>query len=467
MSLLLTVYDASAWKNFVDASGLPLINDADSAIVHNDAIILSAQSLPAVSEVLSGLTPGHVVWLAALQAEYFLADALTNGSTLAEAANAWEQQTNGLLGLQRQQRKKLQLFNLHQALSYPAHFRSLVSASISEYPAYTVDSTLALLAACQYLAQRPELQALNTRLQASALPLCDSEKITLNVDLILLQSHSLSSAALERDLIMSQLNQVQAQFESNIAANTQLLVATSTERDQALSQLKSVSADNQKMQATNAQIERELRSVTEERDLILAQLHQVQEQLEQCYLSLQAEQQNNKHALLARDKQHAKEITKLEAELRKTKAKAANAEYAGLLQQQQLTKLRASISWKAATPVRVLGRLIRKSEPEREKLLQDIGLLLTSEYFDVDWYLRAYPDVAENQINPAEHYLLHGAAEGRLPGPLFDGVWYLQRYSDVASVNMNPLLHFILYGQQEGRDSSPILLTNNSQEIEG
>lgn len=501
MSLLLTVYDASVWKTFVDASGLLPINEVASAVMPDAAIILPAQSLPTVSDLLSGLPPERVVWLAAVQAEYFLAEALNKGSTLAEAANAWEQQTNALLGLQRQQRKKLQLFNLHQALSHPAQFRILISVSINDYPAYTVPSTLSLLAACQYLAQRPDLQTLNTRLQASTLPLCDSEKLTLNVDQILLQSHSLSSAALERDLIMSQLNQVQEQFESNVATNSQLLVATSNERDQALMQLETVSeenqkiqaanaqlqgelkstieerdqtrlqlenasADNQQLQARNAQLQGELKTTIEERDLILAQLHQVQEQLEQYYLSLQTEQQNNKHALLARDKQQAKEMTKLEAELRKTKARAANAEYAGLLQQQELTKLRTSISWKAATPVRVLGRLIRKNEPEREKLLQDIGLLLTSEYFDVDWYLRAYPDVAENQINPAEHYLLHGAAEGRLPGPLFDGVWYLQRYPDVASVNMNPLLHFILYGQQEGRDSSPILLTNSSQEAE-
>jgi len=466
MSLLLTVYDASVWKTFVDASGLPLIDEASSAVASDVAIILPAQALPTVSDLLSSLQNERVVWLAAVQAEYFLAEALNNGSTLAEAANAWEQQTNALLSLQRQQRKKIQLFNMHQALSYPAEFRILISVSINNYTAHTVPSTLSLLAACQYLAQRPDLQTLNTRLQASTLPLCDSEKLTLNVDQILLQSHSLSSAALERDLIMSQLNQVQEQFESNVAANSQLLVATSTERDQALLQLETVLAENQKIQATNAQLQGELKTTIEERGLILAQLHQVQEQLEQYYLSLQTEQQNNKHALLARDKQQAKEITKLEAELRKTKAKAANAEYAGLLQQQELTKLRTSISWKAATPVRVLGRLIRKSAPEHEKLLQDIGLLLTSEYFDVDWYLRAYPDVAENQINPAEHYLLHGAAEGRLPGPLFDGNWYLQRYPDVATVNMNPLLHFILYGQQEGRDSSPILLTNTSQEAE-
>ncbi|WP_427028335.1 glycosyltransferase [Halomonas sp. H2] len=35
--------------------------------------------------------------------------------------------------------------------------------------------------------------------------------------------------------------------------------------------------------------------------------------------------------------------------------------------------------------------------------------------FDVDWYLAAYPDVAQAGIDPWEHYLRHGKAEGRLP----------------------------------------------------
>ncbi|MGP9535205.1 MULTISPECIES: glycosyltransferase [unclassified Halomonas] len=35
--------------------------------------------------------------------------------------------------------------------------------------------------------------------------------------------------------------------------------------------------------------------------------------------------------------------------------------------------------------------------------------------FDAEWYLTAYPDVAQAGIEPWEHYLRHGKAEGRLP----------------------------------------------------
>lgn len=413
MSLLLTVYDNPNWEEFVNNCGVPLIDEAAPCANSKNALLLPAQPLAALSISLSSLASRTTLWVAVVQAEYHIAAMLEIGSTLSEAAQAWEQLTKDLLILQRQQRKKIQLFNLHQALANPARFRLLLSPEIkiNEFPATEISSNLPLLAATQYLAQHPELQALNTRLQASVLPLCENEKLSLNIDQILLKNHTVTKENYEK-------------------------------------------------------LESELKSTKEERDLILAQLHQVQEQLEQYYFSLQAEQQNNKHALLARDKQYTKEFAKLESEMRKLKAKAANAEFISQLHEKQLEKLRKSISWKAAMPVRALGRLLKRNDPEREKLLQDIGLLLTSEYFDVSWYLRTYKDVAENQINPAEHYLLHGAAEGRLPGPSFDGNWYLQHYPDVAEAKMNPLLHFILYGQQEGRSSSPILLTNNSQDPE-
>lgn len=36
-------------------------------------------------------------------------------------------------------------------------------------------------------------------------------------------------------------------------------------------------------------------------------------------------------------------------------------------------------------------------------------------YFDRDWYLDAYPDVADAGIDPQEHFEKHGRKEGRLP----------------------------------------------------
>lgn len=406
MSLLLTIYNNPAWETFVSLSGLPSTSEAAAPVSSGAAILRVTQSLSSVSDLLSNLSHGQRLWLAIVQAEHYLANLLESGETLAEAAKTWEHLTNGLLALQRQQRKKLQLFNIHQALTQPSQFRLLLSPEIkiSDYPKHPTTSSLALLAASQYVAQRHEISALNARLQASVLPLCENEKLALDIDEILSQNH------------------------------------------------------------VNDAHDLKLKAISEERDLILSQLHVVQEQLEQCYISLQMAQQDNKHTTLAYNKQYSKELKKLESELRKSKAKAANAEFTAKLLQQKLDKLKGSISWKAAAPVRAFGYLVRKKDPTHEKLIQDIGILLSSEYFDVDWYLRTYPDVAEGKANPAEHYLLHGATEGRLPGPLFDGNWYLRHYPDVAAANMNPLLHFILHGQQEGRSSSPILLTNGSQE---
>jgi len=74
-----------------------------------------------------------------------------------------------------------------------------------------------------------------------------------------------------------------------------------------------------------------------------------------------------------------------------------------------------------------------------------------SPYFDRDWYLDAYPDVASAGLDPAKHYAIHGAAEGREPGPWFSGTEYLRNYEDVAAADVNPLLHYILVGAKEGR----------------
>ena len=110
-------------------------------------------------------------------------------------------------------------------------------------------------------------------------------------------------------------------------------------------------------------------------------------------------------------------------------------------------------------PVRGLSRLLRASDmAEREQLHANSALILTSEYFDVEWYVKTYADVAESGMNPAEHYLLHGAQEGRNPGPLFDGKAYLDRYPDVAECGNNPLLHYVKHGQSEGRQAALKLL---------
>jgi serralysin len=86
--------------------------------------------------------------------------------------------------------------------------------------------------------------------------------------------------------------------------------------------------------------------------------------------------------------------------------------------------------------------------------------------FDTGLYLKNNPDVAAAGINPLEHYLLAGRAEGRLAypaiGPLvggFDAQYYLQHNPDVAAAHIDPLFHFNVVGWHEGRNPNALFDT--------
>ncbi|MDQ2844753.1 MAG: hypothetical protein M3Y72_27665, partial [Acidobacteriota bacterium] len=82
----------------------------------------------------------------------------------------------------------------------------------------------------------------------------------------------------------------------------------------------------------------------------------------------------------------------------------------------------------------------RVADPE---LSIHIELIKQSALFDVAWYLEQYPDIAAVGIDPAEHYLRHGALEGRNPGPIFNTIWYVERHPDLQDSGENALVHFL------------------------
>lgn len=75
--------------------------------------------------------------------------------------------------------------------------------------------------------------------------------------------------------------------------------------------------------------------------------------------------------------------------------------------------------------------------------------------FDPDFYLQAYPDVAEKRLDPVVHYERFGARELKNPGPLFDAQWYVEGNGD-PEVRKNPLRHFLLRGWKERRNPHPL-----------
>ncbi len=68
--------------------------------------------------------------------------------------------------------------------------------------------------------------------------------------------------------------------------------------------------------------------------------------------------------------------------------------------------------------------------------------------FAAQWYLQRYPDVRAAGIDPWQHYLHHGAAEGRDPGPNFNTAHYLAQSAQARNSGLPALLHY----QQIGRD---------------
>ncbi|MFA7430314.1 MAG: glycosyltransferase [Rhodospirillaceae bacterium] len=155
---------------------------------------------------------------------------------------------------------------------------------------------------------------------------------------------------------------------------------------------------------------------------------------------------------------------------REAAAKAARTAAAGVAQEVVASALLANTERKALAGLReaallrrmrdLEGRLGAGVAPRRRRPGALAGsqarLLYHSPLFDADYYVARYSDVLSSRMSPWEHYLAHGAREGRDPHPLFSTSWYLLRNADIARARLNPLVHFIRFGAAEGRDPHPL-----------
>lgn len=240
----------------------------------------------------------------------------------------------------------------------------------------------------------------------------------------------LKAGSAEIDRLRTSLNSSQAQQNKDKEEATKLR----QELDKATAERKNLLAD---LETTRQQHGQNKATLEEENQLVIEQLHLVQEELERQLISKQALEKQLKQATQEQD--HALAV--------------ANNQINRL--QNELHQLKNSTAWKAAAPVRALGRPFKRTSPDKRKLKKQANQLANSRFFDADWYLKTYPDVAEGSMNPAEHYLKFGADEGRDPSQDFDTQWYLQANPDVREFGINPLIHFLNDGQAEGRAPNP------------
>jgi GT2 family glycosyltransferase/glycosyltransferase involved in cell wall biosynthesis len=95
----------------------------------------------------------------------------------------------------------------------------------------------------------------------------------------------------------------------------------------------------------------------------------------------------------------------------------------------------------------LFGPLLAKQKglEELRHLVDESGL------FDSRWYLLDNPDVFKSGMEPLSHFIRHGDAEGRAPGPEFNSPVYAATWPDVATSGMGPLEHFLRVGRKVGR----------------
>ncbi len=100
-----------------------------------------------------------------------------------------------------------------------------------------------------------------------------------------------------------------------------------------------------------------------------------------------------------------------------------------------------------------------QGNPATEAEAPGLARLRASPVFDAAWYVARNADVSESRLDPALHYLRHGAAERRDPNPFFSSGYYLDAYPDVAGAGLNPVLHYLSNGAAEGRNPGPRFAT--------
>lgn len=167
------------------------------------------------------------------------------------------------------------------------------------------------------------------------------------------------------------------------------------------------------------------KDITEENEQLLMHLLQVQEELERYLVT---------HQML----EHEISISrKQNDELRL-----------------QLAELKDTFLGKVASALYEKRKRSRRTRKMKARIKKQCALINASGLFDNAWYLAQYPDVADSDMSPVEHYLWYGAAEGRNPAPGFDTHYYLEANPDVAAAGMNPLVHYINKGRGEGRRPS-------------
>lgn len=422
--------------------------------------LASAQSADYVQQFLNADKENKVLILVEFAADALASGVLNSSEAMAQQAQKWQQQVETLFTLHKFDRKRIRLVSFQSAQFDPYSLEADFGV-VLKLPKVSPGHCLNSLLASQWLINHPELSSIDQRLRASSRSYNEAALTAYNttsaIELIFQQQQKLidndqqlaklsddlaneqkdkNVLAAENEVLVDQLHQVQEGLEKSFLENKDLKNRLN-EADKDQKSTNSVANEFNSLSQLLAQERSKNKEMSEEKDLILRQLHIVQEELENYY-----------HKFCSTENSKSSQINQF-SEKSLLEARKATRDSVRLVQMEE------SYSWRLTKVFRLAVRLYPKL-----KAKQHMPLLKASDLFDESWYLERYPDVAKAGLDPAFHYLRHGAKEGRNPSPSFETRWYLQQYPDVKKTKINPLVHYILYGIDEKRKVSADLLAH-------
>ena len=192
-----------------------------------------------------------------------------------------------------------------------------------------------------------------------------------------------------------------------------------------------------------------------ERNVLLMKAQQLETQLEQERAAKFQEASALQDQLRHEREQHTRD-----AQIGKSQGEQLSATLA--LQAREIDKLASSkFRWPFSNTAERIGRAFTPWKRTRFRQKSwEAGIIRDSRLFRPLYYLKTHPDVAATGTDPLLHYILHGAAEGRVPHPLFDPQFYAAQIPEAERSAMSPLAHYASAGVAAGLDPHPLFDTD-------
>ncbi|UQB43251.1 hypothetical protein JX580_05085 [Thiomicrospira microaerophila] len=274
--------------------------------------------------------------------------------------------------------------------------------------------------------------------------------------------NKLTSSEQENTLLIEQLHQVQEQLEQTYQQANQDKNAILKHEKEAAYQQNTLKQLTEKL----AQTEKAHHQQTEQQTQARHQAEQIAQQTQQQVKDLSAQKQTLENKLTSSEQENELIIEQLHLVQEQLEIQIHQNQGLQIEQQQQqslnsslnqtIEQQESRINWLIRQANKNAKQLHKASWSHRRRLNKSAAQIKATDLFDANWYLAQYPDIAKTTLDPALHYLIYGANEGRNPSAKFNTLDYLTEYADVALDGANPLIHFIKFGQYEGRKPDPL-----------